>query len=110
MTAAEITACFDKVENAEELKEAYGISPQRSTAVNLGVLDLLDGIRFAMPCSGNAKRWRNDSKPIYQYVVDQPNPWQPSSRAHHAVDWIMLLRWSRSIDCEPQALRQEVER
>jgi hypothetical protein len=92
MTAAEITACFDKAKNAEELNEAYGISPQRSTAAKLGALDLLDDIQFAMPCSDIAKRWRNDSKPIYQYFVDQPNPWQPSSRAHHAAGLIMLFR------------------
>lgn len=28
---------------------------------------------------------------VYKYVIDQPNPWQPSSRSHHAVDLLFLF-------------------
>ena len=91
MTAEEITSCFDKAKNAAELKEAYGIVPRRSTAAKLGSLDFINDLRFAMPANDIAEKWRKASKPAYQYVVDQPNPWQASSRPHHAVDLIVLF-------------------
>jgi carboxylesterase type B len=91
LTAEQITACFDKARNAAELKEAYGIVPTRSTAAKLGALDFLNDVWFAMPANDIAAKWREAKKRVFQYVVDQPNPWQPSSRAHHAVDLIHLF-------------------
>jgi hypothetical protein len=91
LTAGEITTCFDKAKNASELKEAYGIVPTRSTASKLGALYFINDLRFAMPTNDIAVKWREASKPVYQYVVDQANPWQASSRAHHAVDLIFLF-------------------
>jgi hypothetical protein len=91
MAAEQITACFDKAKNAAELKEAYGIVPTRSTAAKLGALDFINDVRFAMPANDIAAKWKKELKPVYQYVVDQPNPWQASSRPHHAVDLILLF-------------------
>ena len=34
---------------------------------------------------------QSSNKTVYKYVIDQPNPWQSSSRSHHAVDLLFLF-------------------
>lgn len=91
MTVEEICAAFKNVSNAAEVMEVYGIVPGRSVACKLGALDFLNDFRFAIPPNDIAAKGRSAGKKIYQYIVDQPNPWQPSSRPHHAVDLVFLF-------------------
>ena len=93
MTAEEITKCFDHCDtkHRQALKSLYHISPNRPTACRHGALDFINDAFFAMPAEDIAQRWRADNKTVYQYVFDQTSPWQSSSRAHHAVDLILLF-------------------
>lgn len=38
-----------------------------------------------------ARKEQGEDVQWYRYLFDEPNPWQASSRAHHAVDLIMLF-------------------
>lgn len=92
MTAEQIVECFDKAgASASELKKLYHINPARSTQSKHGVLDFLNDMRFAAPVPLIADLFRKQGKKVYTYLFDQPNPWQPSSRAHHAVDLLYLF-------------------
>ena len=92
MTSNEISECFESDdEHGEYLKKLYNIDRSRPTSSKLGALDFLNDARFALPVDSIARRWRFGEKQVYQYVMDQANPWQASSRAHHAVDLILLF-------------------
>ena len=52
----------------------------------MGALDFLQDVRFTLATERITQRWRGEGKPVFRYLVDEANPWQPSSRAHHAVD------------------------
>jgi carboxylesterase type B len=86
--AAEIAAAFD---GSDELRRMYGVSPSRPTASKLGALDFINDVRFALPVEEIVTARRKAGKKSYQYVFDEVNPWQSSSRAHHAVDLIFLF-------------------
>ncbi|KAH6867160.1 hypothetical protein B0T10DRAFT_502649, partial [Thelonectria olida] len=78
--------------NSSKLEELYHIHPDRPQSCRHGVLDIINDTRFALPALEMAERWRKtDDKKVYQYIVDEANPWQASSRAHHAVDLIFLF-------------------
>jgi carboxylesterase type B len=48
--------------------------------------------RFTLPIEYVSESLTRDSHgPVYKYLIDQPNPWQSSSRAHHAVDLLFLF-------------------
>ncbi|WAO91202.1 Carboxylic ester hydrolase [Fusarium falciforme] len=81
----------DCSQDAPKLKELYHIYPERPVSSRLGVLDLINDTRFALPALEISERWRRNNKRVYQYIVDEANPWQASSRAHHAVDLIFLF-------------------
>ncbi|KAI8667590.1 Carboxylic ester hydrolase [Fusarium sp. Ph1] len=83
-----IRACH---QGSSKLEELYHIYPERPTASRLGVLDLINDTRFALPALEISNTWRKNNKRIYQYIIDEANPWQASSRAHHAVDLIFLF-------------------
>ncbi|OBT53622.1 hypothetical protein VE04_05340 [Pseudogymnoascus sp. 24MN13] len=87
VSASEIAAIFDN----EELKNLYGVSPSRPTASRLAALDFINDLRFALPIEEISASRRSAGKATYQYVFDQVNPWQSSSRAHHGVDLISLF-------------------
>ncbi|KAH8595662.1 Alpha/Beta hydrolase protein [Bisporella sp. PMI_857] len=92
MTAAEIEACFDSdIDNTQELKRLYNIIIDRPTACKLGALDFINDVRFAYPVMAIKAAYRQAGKTVYDYVFDQANPWQSSSRAHHAVELTMLF-------------------
>lgn len=87
MTAADIVACFDCAGSfAPELKRLYNIVADRPTACKLGALDFINDTRFTLPVITVRDAHRRAGKQVYHYVFDQANPWQASSRAHHAVD------------------------
>lgn len=55
-------------------------------------LDFLNDALFAYPAQAVAQRYRAASVPVYQYVFDQDNPFDPSLKAHHAVDLLFTFR------------------
>ncbi|KAK7419282.1 hypothetical protein QQX98_003434 [Neonectria punicea] len=78
--------------NSDEIKKLYHIDPERPTSSMNGVLDFINDTKFALPAFEICERWRNsDKKNIYHSIIDEANPWQASSRAHHAVDLILLF-------------------
>ncbi|GAB7348676.1 hypothetical protein MBLNU459_g7038t1 [Dothideomycetes sp. NU459] len=92
MTAEQIVDCFDKAgASSGELKQLYHVSKARATQSKHGALDFLNDMRFAMPVPLLTELYRESGKKVYQYLFDQANPWQPSSRAHHAVDLTYLF-------------------
>jgi len=92
MTGDEIADCFAAADEcAPTLNSLYHINRRRPTQCKTGALDLINDIRFALPVDVIAERWADTKKPVYRYVFDQPNPWQSSSRAHHANDLTLLF-------------------
>ncbi|KAH7108814.1 Alpha/Beta hydrolase protein [Dactylonectria macrodidyma] len=78
--------------SSSKLEELYHIHPDRPQSCRHDALDIINDARFALPALEMAERWRKtDGKKIYQYIVDEANPRQASSRAHHAVDLIFLF-------------------
>lgn len=73
------------------LRKLYHVVADRPTAAKLGALDLVNDARYTLPIELIAHKLQAAGKPVYRYVIDQPNPWQPSSRAHHAVDLLFLF-------------------
>lgn len=101
MSGEQIRHCFDdnlKPDDAKLLCKLYCINPTRPTSCKLGALDYIQDVRFSLPVDDIAARWRMARKEVYQYVVDQTNPWQASNRAHHAVDLILLFGGYESYD------------
>ncbi|KAF2809395.1 alpha/beta-hydrolase [Mytilinidion resinicola] len=87
-----IAECFNNIgDDSSAVKRLYGILPDRSTSCKTGALDLITDQRFALPVEKVQQLWLDSGKPAYRYLLDQPNPWQPSNRAHHAVDLIFLF-------------------
>ncbi|KAJ5083398.1 Carboxylesterase type B [Penicillium angulare] len=75
----------------ERLRKLYQVVADRPTAAKLGALDIVNDARFTLPVEIISQKLRTACKPVYNYVVDQANPWQSSSRAHHAVDLLFLF-------------------
>lgn len=92
LSGQEIIQCFDSAgEYATTLKEAYNIVADRPTACKLGALDFINDTRFTLPVLDMRESFAQAGRPVYSYTFDQANPWQQSSRAHHAVDLVMLF-------------------
>jgi hypothetical protein len=91
-TAGEVMACFDTAgPYAARLKELYNVVDTRPTSCKHAALDFINDTRFALPVLYLRDLFRKAGRDVYTYVFDQTNPWQSSSRAHHAVDLIMLF-------------------
>jgi carboxylesterase type B len=92
MSADEIADCFATAgEYALNLSRLYHINRSRPTQCKYGALDFINDSRFALPVDSIAKRWVREKKPVHQFVFDESNPWQSSSRAHHANDLSILF-------------------
>ena len=93
MSPEEITSIFDDSgEPGSKLKHLYHIYPERPASCYHGALDLINDARFALPAFDISERWRKISPgKIFQCLIDEANPWQASSRAHHAVDLLFLF-------------------
>lgn len=92
MTPQVIVDAFNLAgEHSGELRRAYGIMGSRATQSKTGALDFINDARFSWPIRKLSRAWRADGLAVYGYVVDQANPWQASSRAHHAVDLVLLF-------------------
>ncbi|KAM0230294.1 hypothetical protein ACHAPO_009287 [Fusarium lateritium] len=46
---------------------------------------------FVLPIHHLEQLWKDAQKPVYRCLIDESNPWQPSSGAHHAVDLVLLF-------------------
>ncbi|KAJ5127999.1 Carboxylesterase type B [Penicillium atrosanguineum] len=87
-----IAAAFEgDKEWGSKLRKMYHVVSDRPTAAKLGALDFVNDARYALPVEIVANKLAAANKRVYKYVVDQPNPWQPSSRSHHAVDLLFLF-------------------
>lgn len=90
--ASTINAAFEQdAEWGPQLRKMYHVVPTRPTASKLGALDIINDALYAMPVEVISDKLRANKKTVYRYVVDQHNPWQLSSRAHHAVDLLFLF-------------------
>ena len=86
----------------------YQVVADRPTAAKLGALDLVNDARYTLPVEIIANKMKAANKPVYKYVVDQPNPWQPSSRAHHAVDLLFLFGFGLGSKPAANAVGQQI--
>jgi len=92
MDGETIAAAFESDKRwGSQLRKLYHVVPDRPTSAKLGALDLVNDARYALPVEIIADKLNAANKPVYKYVVDQPNPWQSSSRSHHAVDLLFLF-------------------
>lgn len=75
------------------MKGLYGIVPDRPVSCKLGALDFLNDVRFSLPIERALllQGGQEEGSKVFRYVLDQPNPWQASSRAHHGVDLVYLF-------------------
>ena len=69
----------------------YCIEETLPKACKKGALDFINDFFFAEPVVSIANRMRARGKTVYQYAVDEPNPWQASAGAHHGVDLLWLF-------------------
>lgn len=91
-TPKTISDAFDALgEEASGLKHLYGIVPDRPVSCKLGALDFLNDARFGLPIARFLELCSQAGRPGFRFLVDQPNPWQTSSRAHHGVDLLYLF-------------------
>ncbi|KAF7590640.1 hypothetical protein BBP40_002588 [Aspergillus hancockii] len=87
-----IAAAFDQDrEWGTKLRKMYQVVADRPTACKMGALDLVNDIRYTLPIEVISRKLGAANKRVYRYVFDQANPWQQSSRAHHAVDLLFLF-------------------
>lgn len=92
MSAEQVVDCFEKAgRSSDRLKKLYHINESRAPQCRHGALDFMNDVRFALPVPVIAKKHKEHGNRVYRYVFDQANPWQASSRAHHAVDLIYLF-------------------
>ncbi|KAF9871486.1 FAD binding domain-containing protein [Colletotrichum karsti] len=92
MTAAEIVGIFDLAgEHSEALKRCYNIYPDRESSCKLGALDFINDSKFLLPVQELVQLGKDAKTPVYQCIIDEANPWQPSNGAHHAIDLVLLF-------------------
>ncbi|KAJ5674413.1 Carboxylesterase type B [Penicillium maclennaniae] len=87
-----IGAAFESdKEWGSKLRKMYHVISDEPTAAKLGALDFVNDTRYTLPVEIVANKLAAANKRVYKYVIDQPNPWQQSSRSHHAVDLLFLF-------------------
>lgn len=91
LNASTITAAFGAQPQGSYLRKLYQIIPSRPTPSKLGALDFVHDARYGLPVEVISTKLQTNNKPVYKYLIDQPNPWQSSSRSHHAVDLLFLF-------------------
>ncbi|OBS24495.1 hypothetical protein FPOA_05036 [Fusarium poae] len=91
-TIDDIVSAFDASgEHSQELKQLYHIYPERPSSCKTGALDFINDCRFMLPIHNLEQLWKKAQKSVYRCLIDESNPWQPSSGALHAVDLILLF-------------------
>ncbi|TDZ31322.1 Lipase 1 [Colletotrichum spinosum] len=92
MPADEVVAAFDLAgDRSDGLKSMYNIFPGRRSSCVLGALDFINDYKFLLPAQKLAGMYGMAGRPAFRCLVDEPNPWQPSNGAHHAVDLVLLF-------------------
>lgn len=97
--------------HSEELKRLYHIYPDRPSSCKTGALDFINDLRFVLPIHRLEDLWKDVGKLVYRCMIDEANPWQPSSGAHHAVDLVVLfegidLSFAPAAERTGQAMRE----
>jgi hypothetical protein len=89
----EIIECFDQLEGdtRDLVKSLYCIEETLPEACRRGALDFINDYLFAEPVLSLVRQWREEGRPVFQYVIDEVNPWRQSAGAHHGVDLIYLF-------------------
>ncbi|KAH6980737.1 Alpha/Beta hydrolase protein [Ilyonectria sp. MPI-CAGE-AT-0026] len=90
-TDAIVNAFESAGESGTELKRLYNIDPNRPSASKTGALDFINDCKFVLPIEKVVQKWQAAKKPVFRCVLDEVNPWQPSSGSHHAVDLLLLF-------------------
>ncbi|KAF5677176.1 carboxylesterase [Fusarium circinatum] len=107
-----IAKAFDASEQyGDELKKLYHIYPDRPSSCKTGALDFINDYKYLLPVQLLKKSFKYASKPAFRCLIDEANPWQPSSGAHHAVDLVLLfggfdLGFAPSAERVSQAMRE----
>ncbi|KAF5602405.1 carboxylesterase [Fusarium subglutinans] len=107
-----IAKAFDASEQyGGELKKLYHIYPDRPSSCKTGALDFINDYKYLLPVQLLEKSFKDAGKSVLRCLIDEANPWQPSSGAHHAVDLVLLfggfdLRFSPSAERVGQAMRE----
>ena len=60
-------------------------------ACKAGSLNFINDYLFAEPVVCISERWNIEKRNCYRFVIDEPNPWRPSTGAHHGVDVLLLF-------------------
>ncbi|KAG7000879.1 Lipase 3 [Fusarium oxysporum f. sp. conglutinans] len=109
---SDIAKAFDASEQyGDELKKLYHIYPGRPSSCKTGALDFINDYKYLLPVQRLEKSFKDARKPVFRCLIDEANPWQPSSGAHHAVDLVLLfggfdLSFSPSAERVGQAMRE----
>ncbi|KXJ87817.1 Alpha/Beta hydrolase protein [Microdochium bolleyi] len=112
MTAASIVEAFDVLgeEGSEQVRSKYGIYHDRDVACKLGALDFLHDMRFSLPTQRMVRAGRFAGAAVMRYLMDEPNPWQRSSRAHHGVDLLYLFNhYNLGFSCAAENIVQSIQ-
>ncbi|KAH6990071.1 Alpha/Beta hydrolase protein [Ilyonectria destructans] len=89
--ADSIVEAFDRAgHDVCELKWLYHIYLGRSSVCKQGALDFINDYKFVLLIQCLTKLWSKYKKQVYRYLINKPNPCQPSG-AHHAVDLLHLF-------------------
>lgn len=112
MTPEQIVECFEKAgSSSRELMDLYHIKQNRATQCKHGALDFMQDLIWVIPTLEISKLFEEAGKKVYRYLFDQANPWQSSSRAHHAVDLLYLFGgFDLSMNLTAEALGEEMRR
>ncbi|RWQ94332.1 putative carboxylesterase [Paecilomyces variotii] len=95
------------IELDTKLRKAHGISPNRPTPNILDALDFVHDVEYTLPIEHLCKKLATANKRVYRYLLDEPNPWQQSARAHYAIDLIFLCG---GIDISHKSTAERVDR
>ncbi|CVL07000.1 hypothetical protein FPRO04_12101 [Fusarium proliferatum] len=108
----DIAKAFDASEQyGDELRKLYHIYPDRPSSCKTGALDFINDYKYLLPVQLLERSFKDANKPAFRCLIDEANPWQPSSGAHHAVDLVLLfggfdLSFAPSAERVGQALRE----
>jgi carboxylesterase type B len=86
----DILTAFEPLDLFQEVLSSYHIEVDRPLAAITGALDIIADVRFSWSAHRAATAWKTRIA-VIQYIFDEPNPWQPSAGAHHAVDLLFLF-------------------
>jgi carboxylesterase type B len=108
----DIAKAFDASgQHGDELKKLYHIYPDRPSSCKTGALDFINDYKYLLPVQHLEKSCKDAKKSVFRCLIDEANPWQPSSGAHHAVDLVLLfggfdLSFAPSAERVGQAMRK----